>query len=252
VPPWTRRAFLGGVAASSVILPRVGSALGPGSRLDVAALRIGNATVARPNAWSRLLYEVENSTSVEVEPRTVELEPEDPALFEHPFSVLIGTAPLPDLTARAVEQLVRYLSYGGFLLVDDATANPRGPFVESVRRLTTRMFPTRPLSPLPFDHSVYRAFFLLDRPVGRTTAVESLEGITTGPTTPLILCGNDLSGALDRDETGRDAQAVIPGGESQRREALKLGINLVLYSLTSTYKHDAAHVMELIKEGRLE
>ena len=41
-------------------------------------------------------------------------------------------------------------------------------------------------------------------------------------------------------------------GEDQRREAVKLGINLVLYSLTSNYKHDQAHVAELMREGRLE
>ncbi len=240
------------VAAIAACATRPGWALGSASKLDVAALRIGNVTQARPNAWARLLFEVQNSTSVEVEPRTVELEPEDPALFQHPFSVLVGTGPLPDLGDRAVEQLVRYLSYGGFLLVDDATGNPRGPFVASVRQLCARMFPTRPLSPLPSDHSVFRSFFLLDSPAGRVDASPVLEGITTGPTTPLILSGNDLSGALDRDANGRDAQAVIPGGEAQRREALKLAINLVLYSLTSTYKHDAAHVMELIREGRLE
>jgi len=240
------------LAAMAACASRPGWAFGPASKLDVAALRIGSVTEARPNAWARLLHEVENSTSVEVEPRTVELEPEDPALFQHPFSVLVGTGPLPELGERAVEQLVRYLSYGGFLFVDDATGNPRGPFVASVRQLAARMFPTRPLSPLPSDHSVYRAFFLLDEPVGRVAVTSVLEGITTGPTTPLILSGNDVSGALDRDAGGRDAQAVIPGGAAQRREALKLAINLVLYSLTSTYKHDAAHVMELIREGRLE
>jgi hypothetical protein len=246
----TRRAVL--AAAMALAASRRSWALGSASKLDVAALKIGSVTVPRPNAWARLLYEVQNSTSVEVEARTVELEPEDPALFAHPFSVLIGTGALPDLSEHAVEQLVRYLSYGGFLLVDDATANPRGPFVASVRKLAVRMFPTRPLSPLPSDHSVYRSFFLLDEPAGRTNATDVLEGITTGPTTPLILSGNDLSGALDRDANGRDANAVIPGGEAQRREALKLAINLVLYSLTSTYKHDAAHVMELIREGRIE
>ena len=37
-----------------------------------------------------------------------------------------------------------------------------------------------------------------------------------------------------------------------RREALKLGINLVLYSLTANYKKDQAHVRELMKQGWLE
>ena len=45
---------------------------------------------------------------------------------------------------------------------------------------------------------------------------------------------------------------MIPGGELQRREALKLGINLVMYALTSNYKHDQAHVRALMEEGRIE
>jgi hypothetical protein len=44
----------------------------------------------------------------------------------------------------------------------------------------------------------------------------------------------------------------LAGGEAQRREAIKLGINLAMYALTSNYKHDIAHVVELMREGRLE
>lgn len=248
---FTRRGLLLG-AASLGLMPGVARALGAASRFDVAALKIGDVTLSRPNAWQRMLHEVENSTSIEVEPRVVVVEPEDPELFAHPFSVLIGNGPLPELSDAAVAQLVRYLSYGGFLLIDDATSTPGGPFETSIRRLCRRMFPTKPLSPLPGDHAVYRSFFLLDRPYGRTDNADYLEGITMGPVTPLMYCANDLSGALDRSESGRDAHAVIPGGERQRREALKLSINLVLYSLTSNYKHDQAHVLELIREGRLE
>lgn len=192
------------------------------------------------------------STSVECDPTPVSLSPEDPALFAHPFAVLVGTGSLPELTERAAEQLVRYLSYGGFLFVDDASGSPGGPFHRSVRALTARLFPTRPLSPLPGDHSILRAFFLLEQAVGRTAQQSALEGVTIGPTSPLVYCGDDLSGALDRGADGRDRYPVSPGGESQRREALKLGVNLVLYALTSNYKHDTAHVLELMREGRLE
>jgi hypothetical protein len=44
----------------------------------------------------------------------------------------------------------------------------------------------------------------------------------------------------------------VPGGAEQRREAVKLSINLMMYSLTSNYKHDQAHVAELMREGRIE
>ena len=189
-------------------------------------------TEARPNAWARLLHEVENTTSVEVEPRTVELEPEDPALFQHPFSVLVGNGPasgargarggaaraLPELRrvplrrrrdgkpARAVRR-ERPPTRGAD--VPDATAlaaaerSLRVPIVLPSRRAGR----TRRGHPRPRGHHA---------PARRRRSSSS---------------GNDVSGALDRDAGGRDAQAVIPGGAAQRREALKLAINLVLYSL---------------------
>ena len=239
-------------AAAGLLRPGTARALGAGSQFRICELTLERGTTSRPEAWKRLLFEVVQATSVECDPTPVALSPEDPALFAHPFAVLVGTGPLPELSDRAAEQLVRYLSYGGFLLVDDASGSPDGALHRSVRALSSRLFPTRPLAPLPGDHSILRSFFLLDRAVGRTALTGGLEGVTVGPTSPLVYCGDDLSGALDRGADGRDRHPVSPGGEEQRREALKLGVNLVLYALTSNYKHDTAHVLELMREGRLE
>ncbi len=251
---WTRRQILAaaGASAATLTLPGRVAAFGTPSMLDIADLVIPGTSVHRPGAWKRLLFEVIQTTSVEASPVTVEVEPENPALFEHPFSVLVGDGPIENLSDKAVRQLERYLNYGGFLLIDDAGGTGKGPFAESVRQLCRRLFPTRPVSPLPADHAVYRSFFMLQRPVGRTLGTGVLEGVTTGPTTPLIFSGGDLSGALDRSQSGRDRFPVVPGGAQQRREALKLGVNLMLYALTSNYKHDTAHVLELMREGRLE
>lgn len=252
--PPSRRRFLrdGALLGAALLAPGRALALGERSRFRIAELALSSGTGSRPGAWTRLLYEVIQATSVVCDPVPARLAPEDPALFQHPFAVIVGTGALPTLSDAMIEPLVRYLSYGGFLLLDDASGNPDGPFFRSARELALRLFPTRPLSPLPGDHSVYRAFFLLQRPVGRTANASTLQGVTVGPTSPLVYCADDLSGALERAPDGRDRYPVSPGGEEQRREAVKLGINLVLYALTSNYKHDIAHVMELMREGRLE
>ena len=247
---FTRRQLLAALAATGVAPTAHG--FGAPTKVDIAELQLGDGTLSRPNAWKRLLYEVIQTTSVECEPRSVKVTPNDEQLFEHPFTVLIGNDGFEAIDDRALEQLERYLSYGGFLLIDDATGTDRSPFDDSVRQLVRRLFPTRPLSPLPADHSVYRSFFFVDRPVGRVAGSRVMEGITVGNLTPLMYMRNDLSGALDRRDDGRDANSVIPGGAAQRREALKLGINMILYALTANYKKDQAHVRQLMREGRLE
>lgn len=246
---FTRRTLL--AASAALLTPRAARAFGSPTLLDVCELELGPGTLSRPNAWKRLLYEVEGTTSVECEPRAVRVRPEDPALFEHPFAVLLGDGAF-SVSDQGLEQLERYLSYGGFLLVDDTSGADGGPFDRDVRRLLERLFPTRPASPIPADHSVFRSFFLLKRPLGRVDRFPFLEGVTFDNTTPVVYVRNDLSGALDRGDDGRSRFPCVPGGEDQRREAIKLGINLVMYALTSNYKKDQAHVKELMREGRIE
>ena len=246
----SRRGFLVGLASVGMC-PLPAWSFGSAVRFHVAELRLGSQTIHRPEAWKRLLHEIIQATSVEAEPTVVQVAPDDPALFEHPFCVLVGSQGFEPLSDASIYQLRRYLSYGGFLLIDDASGTGTGAFAQSVRRMVRRIFPTRPLSPLPRDHALYRSFFLLDEPVGRTRGTGVVEAIQLGPTAPLMFCTCDLSGALDRTADGRNRN-VLAQGELQRREAVKLGINISLYSLTSNYKHDIAHVVELMREGRLE
>ena len=250
LPEWSRRQLLASLSAG-LLLPSAAWGFGTASRFHVAEIELGRGTLHRPQAWKRMLHELIQATSIEANPIAVKVNPKDPALFEHPFAVLVGDEALPTIEDEAVHQLRRYLSYGGFLLIDDASGTGTGAFAESARELTRRIFPTRPLSPLPGDHALYRSFFLLERPVGRTRGTGVIEGVQLGPTAPLMFCPCDLSGALDRAEDGRNT-IPLAGGESQRREAVKLSINLGLYALTSNYKHDIAHVVELMREGRIE
>jgi hypothetical protein len=226
-------------------------ALGKNSELDIAELILNEDSISRPLAWEQGLYTVMQSTSIEANPRAVQISPESEELFWHPFSVLIGKDAFSPLSDKAIENIRRYLIYGGFLLVDDASGNANSAFKQSVSRMCERVFPTNQLLPLPADHSVYRSFFLLNRPAGRNIVSDVLEGIQLGQIWPLLYSSNDISGALDRREDGNSRYPVIPGGEEQRTETVKLLINIIMYALTSNYKHDQAHVAELMRRGDL-
>ena len=242
-----RRVFLGGIAALHAT-PAFG--FGDATLVDVAELTLGT-TQSRPSAWKRLLFEVQSTTSVEVRGKVTPVSPHDAELFEHPFTVLVGTKEF-SIDDEGVEQLARYLSYGGFLFVDDTSGLDSSGFDQSVRDLARRLFPTRSFAPIPRAHSLYRSFFLIEKPVGRIARHRHLEAVTVGNLAPIVYCRNDLSGALERRDNGQFVAPCVPGGERQRREALKLGINLVMYSLTANYKRDQAHVLALKRQGRIK
>jgi hypothetical protein len=242
-----RRQFLGGLGA--LLLAPGARALGPQALVHIAELDLGPGSTSRPSAWRRMLAEVVHTTSVECDVTKVpRVKADDPELFEHPFLVLVaeGAFALPE--GAALDQLARYLDYGGTLFIDDVSGASNSGAEASARQLARAVFPTRPLAPLAPDHAVFRAFFLIDKPVGRTARHGTLEGVSYGTTTPLMLFRDDLSGALERDQLGRER----PMSEGQRREAVKLAVNLMLYALTSTYKHDQAHVAELLRQRRLD
>jgi hypothetical protein len=247
-----RRRDLLAAAGAGMLLPARALGFGETSLVDIAEIELGRGTASRPNAWTRLLYEVVQTTSIECVARSPRVDPAEPELFAHPFCAILGSEAFAEPSETAMLQLERYVSYGGFLLIDDTSGAAESGFDTAVRRLCSSMFPTRPLARLPADHSIYRSFFLIDQPMGRVARYPYLEGVTIGNLTPLVYCRNDLSGALDRGADGRHRQPCVPGGEVQRREAVKLGINLVMYSLTANYKRDQAHVRQLMLEGRLE
>jgi hypothetical protein len=239
-------------AGAGALWPRRARAFGDATLVDIAELDLGAGTLSRPNAWKQLLYDMTQSTSVECRPGSVVVAPDDPLLFEHPFAVLVGDGAFAQPSDAAIEQLAQYLAYGGFLFVDDTTGADATGFDAAVRRLCDRLFPTRPLTAIPGDHPVMRSFFLLDTARGRLADHPRMEGVTVGTQCPLMYNRNDISGALDRTDDGRYRNACVPGGESQRREARKVGINLMMYALTADYKNDQAHVKQLMSEHRLK
>ena len=64
-----------------------------------------------------------------------------------------------------------------------------------------------------------------------------------------------MSSPIDRTNSrvgfGRWEHDVIPGGDDQREEAFRLGINLVMYALCLDYKTEQAHIDYMLRTRRL-
>src|SRR5436190_1158324 len=145
-------------------------------------------------------------------------------------------------TQEEVDVLRRFLSYGGFLLIDDALGQQGYGFDKAARREMQRILPGNDFKRLPPGHAALRSYYLMRRIGGVRMVSPALEGITVGNSTPVIYCQNDLGGAWERDQLGNWTSPCTPGGEEQRKDAFHLGINLILYAMTENYKEDLIHV----------
>jgi hypothetical protein len=253
----TRRGFLaGGLAAALTLATRHAQAIGPGSKFRFGQLQLGarGDLGPRPGALRRLGWEIAKRTSVEVESQPAIVTPTSDTLHETPFLYLAGERELELPTVPGVEALRRFLTFGGFLLIDSAEGSTDGAFDGSVRKLISAIFPpvgaTKGLEVVPSDHVVYKSFYLLDRPLGRLAIAPAMEAVFRDGRIVCAYVANDLGGAWTRDDFGNYDFPCEPGGERQRELAFRMGVNLVMYALCLDYKADQVHVPFIMKRRR--
>ncbi len=253
----TRRGLLrgclrfGAALGVGALLPRRAEAFGDAARLVFAQVRHAGRWDPRPDGLPRLAWEVSRRTTIDTLPTVRPVSLADPEIFKTPFAVLSSDGAFPALSDAEVAGLRRYLSYGGLLLIDDASAQKGGSFEQSVRAMLAAVLPGAPLKPILREHVLYKAFYLLDGPSGRLAATPDLLGIELGGRLAVIYSGNDLAGALARDSFGAWEYEVVPGGESQRERAIRLGVNLLMYAMCLDYKEDQVHISFIMKRRRI-
>jgi hypothetical protein len=245
-----RRVFLKGLLAATTItaLPGGARAFGESSRLVFAHGRYAGNWAPRRNALRRLAFEIGTRTSIATAPEEKVLDLHAPELFLHPFLYLAGDAPLPDLGQRALDNLRRFVRYGGFVLCDGS--DPDGAFADSCEALFQRLLPGTPVGRIPADHVLYKSFYLIDHPAGRTLQRPYQTGLVDGGRLAVVISANDLGGAWSRDELGSWEYEVRPGGEAQREQAFRLGVNTVMYAMCTDYKDDQVHIPFIMKRRR--
>jgi hypothetical protein len=226
----------------SALAPRAAEAIGEASAFDVRTIEYtGGHFRPRDSAPRRLAWEVRKRTSIDtvLEPSTSRLD--DAAIFDTPFLYWTGDAAFDPLSDAESSTLSQFLSFGGFVLIDDASPEGDLGFDGAIRRELSRALPDSPLSELPNDHVLFRSFYLLERPEGRIRGPDHVEAITLGDRLAVIYSRHDLGGALARDNLGNWEHSVEPDGEAQRERAIRFAVNVVMYSLCLDYKDDQVH-----------
>jgi hypothetical protein len=224
-------------------------AFGDRSAFTFGLIRHSGNFNPRPAGLKRIGWELAKRTSVEVklEPKIIDLT--DPDLFRYPVLVLTGDGDFAAFSDAEREALRRHLTFGGFLLVDDASGQPGGAFDVASRREIKAVLPNAQIGRVPKAHVLYKSFYLLDGPVGRVAASTDTDAVALQGRLAVVFSPNDLEGATARDGVGSYEFEVIPGGDQQRERAFRFGINVVMYALCLDYKDDQVHV-EFLKKRR--
>ncbi|MGM0568263.1 MAG: DUF4159 domain-containing protein [Elusimicrobiota bacterium] len=211
---------------------------GQGSLFVFSQLKFPGNWDPYSGVFNQIHHYLVNTTSLRVkkERRIVSLK--DEMLFYSPFLVLTGRGHYPAFSEEEILNLRRYIQGGGLLLVDTAGDDS---FSASVSRTLERAFPRKSFSRIPDDHAVFRSFYLVEYVSGLNIKKPYLEAMEVDGRYAVIKSENDIFGIWERDRMGNFLNKPSPGKPGQRKEAIKLSLNIAVFSLTGTYKNDPVH-----------
>ncbi len=169
------------------------------------------------------LSELKKRTNIKIDDKIYEISLDDIAIFEHFFLLLNGHVPI-ELTENEKKNLRIFLENGGFLFINDDYGIDK-----SVRKLLREIFPDKELVKVPFSHRIYNCFYKFPQGLPK---IHEHDG---GPPEGLgIFIGKRLAVfyAFNTDIVdGWDPEEVHNDPPQKREEAIRMGINIVLYSL---------------------
>lgn len=191
------------------------------------------------------------------EPMGIDIDEDELAFFPVLYwPVKEDAAPLSDSTLAKVDA---YMKQGGMIVFDTKQENAGSRLRGSALERVIGKLDIPPLEPVPAEHVLTKAFYLMDSFPGRwdggtlwveaapqNDAERAVRSQTDGVSS-LVISSNDFASAWALDDQNRPLYPVVPGGEVQREMAFRAGVNIVMYALTGNYKADQVHVPALLE-----
>jgi hypothetical protein len=183
----------------------------------------GGDWYANPSSLPNLLSAVRERTGIPVARREASVTPLDPALRDYPYLYMTGHGDVRFSPAERTA-LREYLLGGGFLHADDNYG-----LDETFRQEIAEIFPDAELTEIPADHPVFHAFYDLDDGLPKIhehdgEAPQALGIFQGGRLLVFYSYESDLGDGWEDESVHEDAPET-------REEALRMGVNLVLYVL---------------------
>ncbi len=177
-----------------------------------------------PSAIPNLARYIREQTAVRIQDREAQVSLSDESLFSYPILFLTGHGKIV-LSEEESARLRTFLSSGGFLYADDDYGMDA-----SFREVMKRVFPEKSFVELPFQHEMYHSHFHF--PDGLPKIHEHDDQIpkgyglfdNQGRVMVFYTYETNISDGWADPEVHQDPP-------EKREQALKMGVNIILYSL---------------------
>jgi hypothetical protein len=264
------------VIAAAVIAPQPAKAQDPADDafLD-AALKTRLAYVltgddlidetSRAGLVGLTTYLTERTALEPGEPAAVDLASDELVFYAFLYWPVTADADVPP--ADVMAKVDTFMKSGGTILFDTRDAGGAitpGLFATSEEtehlREILAFVDVPPLEPVPPDHVLTKAFYLLSEFPGRWRGSDLwVESLSEAPqaggrparggdgVSPIIITGNDMAAAWAISADGRYLYPTVPSDQHQRELAYRSGVNIVMYTLTGNYKADQVHIPALLE-----
>ena len=176
-----------------------------------------------PSSIPNLLNYLDLNTPISVYPNEVKMKLTDDKISQYPYLYLTGHGNI-SLTEDEIIILRSILSSGGFLHADDNYGMDK-----SFRREMKRVFPNKDLVPLPNDHLIFNSYYKFEN------GLPKIHEHGNKPPQALALFEGERMILLYTYESdlgdGWEDSSVHNDPQPLRESALKMGINIIYFSL---------------------
>ena len=242
-------------------------ALAATTQTQLAYVVTGNADLdetSRAGLEGLSMYLSDRTALEPGEPAAVDIATDELAFYALLYWPIDPGQPTP--SADTMAKVDTFMKGGGTIFFDTRDAGGfsgsgfgETPETDKLRAILS-FVDVPPLEPVPPDHVLTKAFYLLSEFPGRWSAsdlwVESLSEAPQDPSrparggdgvSPIIITGNDIAAAWAIDSGGLWLYPTVPADPRQRELAFRAGVNIVMYALTGNYKADQVHVPALLE-----
>lgn len=173
---------------------------------------------------ANFLAELKKRTGIDVKPRPVELSLDEDSIFQHYFLFINGHIPIV-LSEKERSALRKFVLNGGFVFANDDYG-----LDESFRKEMKVVFPEYPLQEIAFSDPVYHCFYQFKNGLPKIhehyTGAPKAYGIFINKRIALFYNYNsDIADGWDFPEVHNDTA-------ENREAAFRMGVNIVMYSLS--------------------